>query len=315
MMNVAPLALFVYNRPSHTRQTLEAISSNLLADQTSLYVFIDGPKKDADTQTIERIDETKDIVRSRSWCKELIVVERDTNLGLATSIIEGVTALVNQFGSVIVLEDDLVTSRYFLSFMNQALQTYQFEESVACISGYIYPVEDKLPDAFFLKGADCWGWATWKRAWDHFEKDGVILAQQINDRKLEIEFDFDNSFPYYQMLIDQIANKNNSWAIRWYASAFLKEHLCLYPGISYVKNIGLDGSGTHSGSGLGFLNAENFDENCVSLHNSLLIREDKAAKAVLAKYFRNKFAKQKTGFIQQIQQIVRKGLSKFNNRW
>jgi hypothetical protein len=227
MNNLAPLALFVYDRPLHTKKTLEAISNNLLADQTILYVFIDGPKTNADENTIERIKETKNIVKFSNCCKELVVIERNTNLGLANSIISGVTELVNKFGSIIVLEDDLVTSKYFLSFMNEALQSYESENRVACISAYIYPVEEILPDTFFLKGADCWGWATWKRAWDNFEQDGIILAKQLKDRELVKEFDFENSYPYFQMLQDQIAKKNNSWAIRWYASSFLKGQLCL----------------------------------------------------------------------------------------
>jgi hypothetical protein len=311
MLTLAPIALFVYDRPSHTKQTLDAISANMFADQTSLYVFIDGPKFNADQSTIERINETKQIVKSSNWCKDLIVIERDSNLGLANSIISGVTELVNKFGSAIVLEDDLVTSKYFLTFMNQALEFYESENRVACISGYNYPVEGLLPDIFFLKGADCWGWATWKRAWDNFEQDGTILAKQIQDRKLKREFDFDNSFPYYQMLEDQIACKNNSWAIRWYASSFLKGQLCLYPGKSFIKNIGLDGSGTHSGNGLDFLNTNSFCENYNLVFNKTNIQEDKFTKSLLVKYFRDNFKKDKFKFLKNIKQIIYKVLNQF----
>ncbi len=132
--------------------------------------------------------------------------------------------------------------------MNDALDMYEEEESVACISGYIYPVKSKVSETFFLKGADCWGWATWSRAWNVFEKDGVKLLDELNRKNLGKEFDFDNTYPYTLMLKEQIEGKNNSWAIRWYASAFLKNMFCLYPGISLVQNIGIDGSGTHSGN-------------------------------------------------------------------
>jgi hypothetical protein len=312
MDNLAPIALFVYDRPSHTKKTLEAISANMLADKTSLYVFIDGPKYNADPTTIERVKETKEIVKSNKWCKDLNIIERDSNLGLANSIISGVTELVNKFGNIIVLEDDLVTTKYFLTYMNLALKMYETEDRVACISGYNYPIEGFLPDTFFLKGADCWGWATWKRAWDNFEKDGTILAKQIQVRKIKREFDFDNSFPYFQMLQDQIAGKNNSWAIRWYASSFLKGQLCLYPRKSFIKNIGLDGSGTHSGTGLDFMNNKSFSENYNLVLNKTNIQEDKFTKALIIKYFRKNFKKDKFKFLKKIKQIIFKALNQFN---
>jgi len=312
MDNLAPIALFVYDRPSHTKQTLEAISANMLADKTSLYIFIDGPKYNADPFTIERIKKTKEIVKSSKWCKDLIVIERDSNLGLANSIISGVTELVNKFGHIIVLEDDLVTSKYFLTYMNQALKMYETENSVACISGYNYPVEGILSDTFFLKGADCWGWATWKRAWDNFEQNGSILSRQLKDRKLIKEFNFDNSFPYFQMLQDQINSKNNSWAIRWYASSFLKGQLCLYPKKSFIKNIGLDGSGTHSGTGLEFMNINSFSDNFNLVLNKTSIQEDKFTKALIVKYFRENFKKDKFKFLKKIKQIIFKAFNQFN---
>jgi hypothetical protein len=131
--------------------------------------------------------------------------------------------------------------------MNETLQRYEKEDAVACISAYIYPIND-LPELFFIKGADCWGWATWKRAWDLFDPDGEKLLKELKRKKLTSEFDLNNSYPYTKMLSEQIKGINNSWAIRWYASAFLKNKLCLYPGNSLVNNIGTDGTGTHSGT-------------------------------------------------------------------
>lgn len=246
MNNLAPIILFVYNRPQHTLQTLEALSKNELAQDSILYIFADGIKKNASDETIAKINETRTIIKSKPWCKEVHVIERTENFGLAKSVIEGVTQIINQYGKVIVLEDDLVTSPYFLQFMNDALAKYENESSVACISAYIYPAK-QLPELFFIKGADCWGWATWKKAWNVFEPDGTKLLHELCHKKLEHQFDFQGTYPYTQMLRDQIAHKNDSWAIRWYASCFLKNMLCLYPGKSLITNIGLDGSGVHSG--------------------------------------------------------------------
>lgn len=247
-MSLAPIVLFIYNRPEHTLRTLEALSQNELADESVLYVFADGAKENADEKTLKRIEDTKKIVKSKDWCKKIILVESQKNKGLANSIIDGVSKVVKEHGKVIVLEDDLVTSPYFLKYMNDALDIYSSTENVACISGYIYPIQDKVSETFFLKGADCWGWATWDRAWNIFQKDGKKLLDELKDKSLTKAFDFGNAYPYTELLEGQISGINNSWAVRWYASAFLKNMYCLYPGTSLVQNIGFDGSGTHSGN-------------------------------------------------------------------
>ena len=244
-MICAPIALFVYNRPWHTRQTVEALAANMLASDTSLHVFSDAPKSETARQSVEAV---RSYIRTISGFKSITIIERDTNFGLARSITDGVTSLCEQYGRVIVMEDDLVTSPYFLKFMNEGLDLYDSDERVISIHGYVYPVKATLPEMFFLRGADCWGWATWKRGWDLFESDGRSLLKELNARKLAHRFDFDGAHPYVRMLKKQIKGKNNSWAIRWYASAFLKNKLTLYPGRSLVLNIGIDNSGAHCSS-------------------------------------------------------------------
>ena len=244
-MNLAPIALFVYNRLDHTEQTVSALKRNVLADESDLFVFSDAPK---DSDLDEKIKAVREFIASTTGFKSLTIIERPHNLGLANSIIDGVTNLCNKYGQVIVLEDDLVTSPYFLKYMNDALDFYRDEERVISIHGYIYPLKAKLPETFFLRGADCWGWATWKRGWDIFEPNGEKLLEQLKQRKLEKQFNFDGAYEYVRMLKNQILKKNDSWAIRWHASAFLNDSLTLYSGKSLVNNIGNDSSGTHSGS-------------------------------------------------------------------
>ncbi len=244
-MSYAPIVLFVYHRPGHTRQTVEALQKNELASESDLFIFSDAPKK---TEAVAAVQEVREYIKTVGGFKSVSIVERDINFGLANSIIDGVTRMCNEYGRVIVLEDDLVTSPYFLRYMNDALDLYEHEENIISIHGYIYPVAEKLPETFFLRGADCWGWATWKRGWELFEQDGRRLLEELCRQKLTDRFDFDNSYPYIKMLRAQIVGKNNSWAIRWYASAFLKNKLTLYPGSSLVLNIGMDDSGTHCSS-------------------------------------------------------------------
>lgn len=282
-MNTAPVILFVYNRPDHTAKTLDALAGNSLSQQTDLIIYADGAKPGASENEMRKIEAIKKLIGDEKRFRTTTIYISEKNKGLANSIIDGVTETVNKYGSVIVMEDDLVTSPHFLSFMNQALQLYADNKEVACISGYIYPVREKLPGSFFLKGADCWGWATWKRSWDIFEKKGEVLYDKLLLNGHSADFDFYDSYPYMQMLKDQIHGKNKSWAIRWYASAYLEGMLTLYPGQSLVKNIGFDGSGEHSGKKK--IAELDFPNDPVKLHSIPLV-EDSHAKKVVASYFR-----------------------------
>lgn len=245
MNTLAPIALFVFARPDHARMTLEALAANRLAEQSDLIVYADGARDDADFDSVNSV---REIVRNASGFRSVTVIERQSNYGLARNIIEGVTEVCEQYGRVIVLEDDLVTSPSFLAYMNEALDRFAADERVASIHGYVYPTRRSLPEAFFLRGADCWGWATWGRAWKKFNPDGRHLLAELKRQNLIREFDFNGAYAFSTMLAKQIQGKNDSWAIRWHASMFLKGMLTLYPGQSLVQNIGFDGSGRHCGS-------------------------------------------------------------------
>lgn len=276
----APIALFAYNRPAHLRQTIDALLKNELASESDLVVFSDAPKN---SDARENVDEVRNYLHEIEGFKSVRIIERRENIGLAGSIIDGVQMLCHEYGKVIVLEDDMETSPGFLRFMNDALTLYEQSERVISIHGYVYPVEGPLPETFFLKGADCWGWATWARGWEIFEKDGRALLREIEARKLEKRFDFNGAYGYTRMLREQVAGKNSSWAVRWYASAFLKDKLTLYPGRSLVRNIGNDDSGTHS------VSTDIFDTdvetNYVSVE-SIPIVEDEAALHEVEKFLR-----------------------------
>ena len=243
MNRFAPLALFVYNRPEHTRQTVEALAANALAGETPLYIFSDAPRNEAARQSVEAV---RAYIRAISGFQSITIIDRDTNFGLARSIIDGVTGLCEKYGRVIVLEDDLVVSPHFLSYINSALDFYEHEERVISVAGYRYPIDHNTETStFFLKGTNCWGWATWQRGWNLFEANGSYLLAQLQERGLVREFDVNGAYGYTRMLKGQVRGENDSWAVRWYASAFLKDRLTLLPHKSLVKNIGMDGSGVH----------------------------------------------------------------------
>lgn len=230
------------------KSTLESLATCREASQTNLTLFLDGPRGETDRAEVAA---TRAIARSASGFADVRLIERADNIGLSASIISGVTQMLEDHEQVIVLEDDMVVSPDFLTYMNQGLDRYADDPRVVSIHGYVYPSDVPLPDFFFLRGADCWGWATWRRGWGEFRRDGQALLDELQEQDLTGIFDFGGAFPYTQMLRDQIAGRVDSWAIRWYASAFLAGKLTLYPGRSLVQNIGLDGSGTNSKSGRG----------------------------------------------------------------
>ena len=241
-MTIAPIILFVYNRLAHTKRTVETLQQNLLASESDLIVYSDGPKKNDDEEKITAI---RDYLRTVKDFKSVKVVPREKNFGLARSITDGVTEVLKTHEAAIILEDDLITSKYFLKYMNDALNLYQNDDRVICITGYAYPVKTELPVTFFLKSADCWGWATWQRGWKLFNPNGEELLELLRVKGLQQRFDFNGPGFYSKLLTDQINKKINSWAILWYASALINDKFTLYPGKSLVQNIGMDASGTH----------------------------------------------------------------------
>lgn len=244
MQTFAPIALFVYNRPQHTARTLKFLQQNELAAESRLFIFSDGAKSDAD---LEMVDKVRDLIKDADGFKSIEIIRRKENIGLANSIIAGVTKLVADYGQVIVFEDDLISSPYTLTYFNESLNRYRQEEKVMHIGAYMYNLKgENVPETFFYRAATSWGWATWDRAWKHFEPNIDKLMGQFTaaDKRA---FSIEHTMNFWKQMKDFKNGRNNSWAIRWYASIFLKKGLTLNPSQSLVNNIGHDGSGIHSG--------------------------------------------------------------------
>ncbi len=280
---LAPVIVFAYNRPDHLRKVLESLERNAESSASVLYVYCDGPKSDATPETRKNIEEVRAVAGERKWCGTVHVVAAEANRGLAKSVTSGVEDVLSIHGRVIVLEDDAVCSKYFLEYMNSALNLYEKNEDVISIAGYLYPFENKLPDTFFLRGADCIAWATWSRGWQHFRYDASLLLVDIEQCGSKDHFEFNHSYPYVQMLLDQVEGKIDSWAIRWYASAYLAGKFTLYPGKSMVRNIGFDGSGINSGT------SEKWDTGANDFHpkvEAIPVEENLEARAAIERFFR-----------------------------
>lgn len=239
----APIALFVYNRPWHTQQTINALQQNLLAGESDLFIFSDAPKT---VEALEAVQSVRAYIRNITHFKTVTLIEREENLGLAASIIDGVSRLCHQYGSVIVLEDDLITSPYFLRYMNDALTVYADSSQVMHISGYVYPIGNITEDTFFFRVPMCWGWATWKRSWQYFRKQDEIMNEFT--KPMRKAFSFNDTYHFWNQLENNRKGLIDTWFIYWYASTFLRNGLALFPSRSLVKNIGHDGTGVHCGS-------------------------------------------------------------------
>lgn len=280
MIQQAPILLFVYNRPVHTQQAVAALLRNELAAASRLYIYSDAAKTDADRELVE---ETRRYVRQITGFASIDIIERKENWGLARNIIDGVTTQVNRFGRVIVLEDDLIVAPYFLQFMNDALEVYKDEPRIGHIQACDFTNDLSLPDIFLIKFTGSWGWATWDRAWKHFNPDGEALLKEMETRKLTRTFDFNGNYPFTRMLRRQIEGKNNSWAIRWNASLFLKDILSVNVGRSLVQNNGFDGSGTNCGGGN--LYQSSLWLQPLPVKHLFPIEENRQARSVFARYY------------------------------
>ena len=248
----APVVFFAFNRPNHTFKSLQSLSLNNEAGDTDIYVFIDGHRKNSE---IHLIDSVEKIVKSFMSCFKSIKISRSSeNLSCGTNIRKGVTSVLNIHESAIVLEDDIYVSKYFLSYMNKALEIYKQNSNIWHINGFNYPINISGEfDCFFSRLMQCWGWATWSDRWnkfidDPFSSDPYFLMQEFNIDMIR-SFDLDSRKKTFWSQIEDNANGklNNTWAIFWYSFIFRNKGLCLTPYLSLTRNIGHDGSGIHCG--------------------------------------------------------------------
>ncbi len=244
-MDLAPILLFVYDRPAHTRRVLASLAACHLAADSHLYVCSDAARTTAQEAGVQAV---RSILAEATGFASIHIIKREHNYGLAANVIDGVTMLTREHGRVIVLEDDLTVAPHFLEYMNDALRMYADEERVCNINACEFTGTPGLPETFFIQYISSWGWATWERAWRLFEPDGQKLLSELRARRLTHRFDFNGRYHFTRMLREQVEGKNHSWAIRWQASLFLADRLSLGVGRTLVVNEGFDGSGTNCGT-------------------------------------------------------------------
>lgn len=315
-MNLAPIVLFCYNRPENTKNTLEALSQNDLADQSILIIYCDGPKKGASAADLERIEEVRTLVASEQRFKQAKVIKKSENVGLANSIIAGVSDTVNSYGSAIVLEDDILCSKYFLTYMNEALLKYEHNSKVFSIGSCNYfAIGKNIPETFAIPVADCWGWATWKNRWDLFEYNSQKLMDEITKKNLINEFSLLGYYDFFGMIKLQNEGKINSWAIRWQAVLFLNNMLTIYPNPSVTQHVE-SSNATHASINV----LPQLAKEKIHLTDHPVILNEKIFKKMLKGYFteltsnpiRNSLLKIKFAFKSSFDKEIKKYVDKIN---
>lgn len=267
MNKLAPIILFVYNRVEHTKLTIEYLKKNELSRKSDLFIFSDGPKYEKD---IKDVKEVREYINSITGFNNIKIFESDNNRGLANSVIDGVSKILEEYDKVIVLEDDLITSNVFLKFMNDCLEYYKDNDKIWSIAGYSLPI--MLPknynnDIYITFRASSWGWATWKKEWDNIDWNIIDYEEFISKKKSVKRFKRGgNDLP--KLLEMQMKGRIDSWAIRWCYNQFKQNKYTIYPCKSLITNIGFDGSGTHCGNGNEY-NVNIFNDFTYNLSNNI----------------------------------------------
>lgn len=301
---LAPIVLFVYNRPTHTRMTIEALQKNHLAKDSILYIFADGAKPTADDEQIASVQQTRNYIKTVTGFKEIIIEEASQNKGLANSVIYGVTKVINQYGKVIVVEDDLVTCRHFLRLLNEQLEVYKNDNRIFMVTGCNYNI--KMPwyykkDVYLTHRGNSTGWGCWKDRWECADWDITDYNVFMADPQKQTLFNRggDDLTPMLKM---QMEGAIDSWAIRWEYTMYKHDAYCVHPVKTFLWNSGFDGSGIHSGKRtLDGLMAPMYesDNYCIELPNPL--KPDKLIEKRFKDYHN---PNKKESFFQRIRKKV-----------
>jgi hypothetical protein len=239
----APIALFIYNRPTALRRTLATLLKCEKFARSRVYVFADGPKFPSEKDAVEEARKVAIDMLGR----EAHYVFAEANRGLASSLVSGVSDVVREHSRVIVVEDDLTLSRGFLDFLNRGLDRFEADERVYQVSGHFFDVPEfaARQQSLLLPITTTWGWGTWARAWRHLDLSAKGWSRLSSDAALRRRFNLQGAYDYASMLRRQVADQGKSWGALWYWSVFKRGGLTLFPPRTLVSNHGMDGSGTN----------------------------------------------------------------------
>ncbi len=301
--NLAPVLITAFNRDFHFCETLDALSKNKDSKYTNLYISIDGWKNEEDKKKQEKIIQFAENYSNKFL--SLNIDRKSKNLGLSRNITESITSIINKYEKIIVLEDDIVVSEAFLKFMNDSLEHYKNEEKIWHISAYnAINDKEKLNEVFLWRLMNCWGWATWKNKWSHYEKNSKNLIENFNKEQID-EFNLRATNIFWDQVVDNYEGTIDTWAIFWYATIFQNSGLCVNPWFSYVKNIGFDGTGTH------YKKKTNINFNQELNHSGIfvskdILEEDKEALSIMMHHYKKQDRSIKSFFTRFLNKKLKK---------
>lgn len=242
MIEYAPILIFVYNRIDHAKSAIEALLQNPEAKESHLYIYSDGPKN---AYAVEKVHEVRRYISGIDGFGAVTIIERPENYGIEKSEISAITETFESYDKAIILEDDIIVSKFFLNYMNATLERYKSEKCVFEITGYSYlEKKDTMVDTMFLKIASAWGWATWADRWEKFDPSPTAWLK-LNKKEVGI-FNYDGAYDWYGMMKNQYAdNQKLTWDICWYWTIYSNNGLVLWPSALLCINSGFDGTGVH----------------------------------------------------------------------
>jgi len=297
MYKLAPIVLFVYNRLDHTVKSVEALQKNSLAIKSDLIVYSDYAKNDTSIQSVHKV---RDFIDSISGFNKIKIVKRSVNFGLAKSIISGVSEVLREYDKIIVLEDDLVVSHDFLSYMNRGLYFYKNTCNIFSITGANYPIEmpsDYHEDVFIFYRCSSWGWGTWIDRWEKVDWKIKDFNEFISNKKKVGEFNKGGD-DLSDALTSYVKGKSDVWAIRWGYAHYINNSFCLYPVVSKVNNIGLDGSGDNCDSDVKHLQS-------IALNGKVRFSRNLSLNNDIVKSYQELF---KYSFVNKMRRIIKRSL-------
>lgn len=256
---MSPICLFVYKRYDTTKQMLESLMACPECSESDLYVFMDAARCEKDIEEVTRV---RSLFDGLDGFRHIETFPADTNKGLARSVIEGVSYVLQKYDDIIVLEDDLVVAPDFLSFMNEALKIYKDRRDIWSISGYTPNLEDidqNISNGVFLvPRAQCWGWATWRDRWMKVDWEVGDYEKIAKSKVLQENFNRGGDDLFRTLKMER-RGRIESWAVRWAYAAAKNNMLTVNPMQSKVKNIGVEISDSHKSWNAAHHNVELLD--------------------------------------------------------
>lgn len=243
MSNLSPIIYICYNRLEHTKKSLSSLKKNKLAKKSNIIIFSDEAKSPKEDKKVLNI---RNYLKKLKGFKSKKLILRNKNFGTKFNIVSAINYTFKKFDRAIIIEDDLIVSKSFLTFMNECLNKYKDKKNIWHINGWSYPFMKKSSnDINFLRSMNCWGWATWKDRWKHLSLDDERLIKKFTNKKIH-KFNIFSTMDHFSQIIRNKRKTLSSWAVYWHATIFLKKGICIYPKFSMVRNIGFDGSGRMS---------------------------------------------------------------------